>query len=103
MAKKISIIEQKTMDARPWRWQFVANDNARDETVPVGTKRLDCIVYYKDNAIPQRKKRDVFAGLPPGQKLLVRNFLEDISDSLLEAHATEQGLATETDTEDVLE
>ncbi len=103
MAKKISIVEQSNMDARPWRWQFAANYNARDETIPAGTKRLDCIVYFKDDVIPQRKKKDVFSGLPPGQKNHIRNFLEDIADELLEEHAAEQGLSTETDTEDVLE
>ncbi len=103
MAKKITIVEQNILDVRPGRWEFHANDNRVDESIPEGTKRLDCLVYFKNSVIPYLRKNDVFSGLPPGQKLLVRNFLEDISDGLLEDHATEQGLVTEPDTEDVLE
>lgn len=103
MAKKIVITEQTTVEAQPWRWALVANDHDRDDSVPEGTKRLDVVIYFKDDSIPQRKIKDVLAGLTTGRKNHVKNFLIDLADLALESHAAEQNLTTEDDTEDAIE
>lgn len=102
MAKKIIITEQTTEIARPDRWVFFVVDHERDESVPEGKKRLDCIVYFND-AIPQRKIKDVLAGLSATKKNAVKDYLISLSDLALEAHAAEAGLTTEDDSEDAIE
>ncbi len=103
MAKRITIPPDATIEvARPNRWEFFVVDHERDESVPEGSKRLDCIVYF-DDAIPQRKIRDVLAGMGAAKKKAVKAFLFKLSDLALEAHAAELGLTTEDDTEDAVE
>lgn len=103
MAKRITIPPDATEEvARPNRWVFFVVDHERDESVSEGKKRLDVIIYYGD-VIPQRKIRDVLAGLSDTKKAAVKNYFFGLSDLALEAHATEAGLTTETDTEDAVE
>ncbi len=102
MAKRLVIEEATTITAQPKRWNIVLRDHDDDETIPVGETRMDCIVYYCGDAIPQRKMKNRLNGIPTGRRNHVKGWLYGISDDALEEHAAQMGLTTEDDPEDVI-
>ena len=104
MAKKGTKNEAATsVPVRATAINFQINTHERDESIPEGTKRMDVIVYFGD-VIPQRKIRDVLAGLTPTNKTKVKAWLSSLVDIALDGHAAEdENVTTGTDTEDPFE
>lgn len=104
MAKKLTIPPDATAQvAQPWRWDIVVNTHDRDESIPEGEKRVDVVVRFRDDVIPQGKVKDAISGLTGPQKKGLKNWLFGIADLILEERAAAAGLTTEEATEDGLE
>ncbi len=104
MAKKGTKSEAATsVPVRATAINLQINTHERDESIPEGTKRLDVIVYFGD-VIPQRKIKDVLAGMTAANKSKVNAWLSSLVDIALEGHAAEdENVTIETDTEDPFE
>ncbi len=104
MAKRGTKNEAATSEpVRATAINFQINTHERDDTIPEGTKRTDVIVYFGD-VIPQRKIRDVLAGLTPSKKNTVKAWLSSLVDIALEGHAAEdENVTTQPDPEDPFE
>ncbi len=104
MAKKGTKSEAATSVAvRATAINFQINTHERDESIPEGKKRMDVIVYFGD-VIPQRKIKDVLAGMTDANKSKVKAWLSSLVDLALDGHAAEdENVTTEEDTEDSFE